>query len=239
MRKRLYDVLTRDDTRISEIYDAFMLAVIGASLIPLFFRDDELGQGADWLDGITVTIFILDYLARWATADLKLKKGWRSFVLYPFTPFAIIDLLTILPSLGLINPTFKTLRVLRALKALRVLKALRFSKYFALLARVIAKQSRTLISVGVIACGYVFISALIMFNVEPDHFDTFFEAVYWATTALTTVGYGDIYPVTVTGKVVSMLSSFMGIAVVALPSGIFTAGFMSELERMKDGDGPT
>jgi len=78
-----------------------------------------------------------------------------------------------------------------------------------------------------------------MFNVEPDHFDTFFEAVYWATTALTTVGYGDIYPVTVTGKVVSMVSSFMGIAIVALPSGIFTAGFIGELERMKDGDGPT
>ena len=75
---------------------------------------------------------------------------------------------------------------------------------------------------------------LIMFNVEPGNFKNFFDAFYWATTALTTVGYGDIYPVTEAGKIVSMLSSCLGIAIIALPSGILTAGFMSEIERRKD-----
>ncbi|MCD7843371.1 MAG: potassium channel family protein, partial [Clostridiales bacterium] len=86
-------------------------------------------------------------------------------------------------------------------------------------------------AVGTLAVGYVLISALIVFNVEPDTFDTFFDAIYWATVSLTTVGYGDIYPVTVIGKIVAMMSSFIGIAIIALPSGIITAGYMSELSK--------
>lgn len=66
-----------------------------------------------------------------------------------------------------------------------------------------------------------------MFNYEPDTFNHFFDALYWATTALTTVGYGDIYPVSIVGKFISMVSSLFGIAVIAMPAGIVTAGFMN------------
>ena len=72
-----------------------------------------------------------------------------------------------------------------------------------------------------------------MFQVEPDSFDTFFDAIYWAVVTLTTVGYGDIYPTSEIGRIVSMTSSFMGIAIVALPTGIITAGYMRELSREK------
>ena len=72
-----------------------------------------------------------------------------------------------------------------------------------------------------------------VFNVEPESFDNFFEAIYWATVSLTTVGYGDIYPVTSVGRVITMISSVFGIAVVALPAGIITAGYMKELEDRK------
>lgn len=80
------------------------------------------------------------------------------------------------------------------------------------------------------ALGYIFISALVIFNVEPETFGSFFDAVYWATVSLTTMGYGDIYPVSTIGRIVTMLSSFIGIAIVALPAGILTAGYMEELE---------
>ena len=80
---------------------------------------------------------------------------------------------------------------------------------------------------------YIIISALIVFNIEPDTFNNFFEAIYWATVSLTTVGYGDIYPITNIGKLVSMVSSVFGIAIVALPSGIITAGYMEELSKVK------
>ena len=67
---------------------------------------------------------------------------------------------------------------------------------------------------------------------EPDSFNTFFDAVYWATVSLTTMGYGDIYPVTTIGRVVTMISSIFGIAIIALPAGIIAAGFMDELNKM-------
>ena len=86
-------------------------------------------------------------------------------------------------------------------------------------------------AVCILSGGYILLSALIMFQVEPESFKTFFDAIYWAVVTLTTVGYGDLYPVSDIGRVVSMISSVMGIAIVALPTGIITAGYMSELNK--------
>ena len=87
------------------------------------------------------------------------------------------------------------------------------------------------------AFAYVLVSALIVFNVEPDSFNNYFDAVYWATVSLTTMGYGDIYPVTTAGRIVTMISSFMGIAIVALPAGIITSGMMDEINSAKEKTG--
>ena len=73
-----------------------------------------------------------------------------------------------------------------------------------------------------------------MYNVEPDTFNTFFDAVYWATISLTTVGYGDIYPVTAAGRIVTMISSVFGVAIIALPSGVVTAGYLDEINKKED-----
>ena len=185
-------------------------------------------------------IFIIDYLLRWATADFKYeKRGILSFLKYPFSPMAIIDLLSILPSLSIVNNGFKALRVLRMIRTLRVfrvLKVVRYSKSFQIIGNVVRSSKESLIAVGVLAIGYIVVSALVIFNVEPDSFDNFFEAVYWATVSLTTVGYGDIYPVSTLGRIITMVSSIFGIAVVALPAGIITAGYMSELKKQKDDD---
>ena len=81
--------------------------------------------------------------------------------------------------------------------------------------------------------GYILLSALIIFQVEPQTFPNYFDAVYWATITLTSIGYGDFTPVTYVGKAVAIISSFMGIAVFALPTGMITAGYMAELEDTK------
>ena len=91
------------------------------------------------------------------------------------------------------------------------------------------RTKESLLVVCGIAVGYVLVSALVVFNVEPDTFKNYFDAVYWATVSLTTMGYGDIYPVSVAGRIVTMISSFMGIAIVALPAGIITAGLMEDI----------
>ena len=149
---------------------------------------------------------------------------------------AIIDLVSILPSLNIINAGFRLLKVFRlfrTLRVLRVFKAIRYSKSITLIKGVFKEQKRALLTVAILAGVYVLISALIIFNVEPESFNTFFDAVYWAVVSLTTVGYGDIYPVTTVGRVITIISSIFGIAVIALPSGIISAGFISELQKMQ------
>ena len=232
-RKKLYQIIEpAEDNLLSKIYDFIIMLVIIASLVPLAFKETNIVF--ETIEYITVSIFILDYIMRLFTADLKLKKSVLSFFLYPITPMAIIDLISILPSLTALNSGFKLLkifRLLRALKVFRALKFLRYSKSFEIIVNVFKKQRRILSAVVTMAVAYVIISALIIYNVEPESFENFFDAIYWATVSLTTVGYGDIYPVTTLGRVVTMISSIFGIAIVALPSGVITAGYLSEIEK--------
>ena len=224
--------------KISTAYDYFMIVVIVVSLIPLAFKDESLFLQV--IDIITVSIFIVDYILRWITADYKLgKQGVWAFVQYPFTAMALIDLLSILPSVTIINRGFKVLRIfrmIRALRVLRVFKAMRYSKSLVIIGNVLRNSRDSLIAVCMLAAGYILISSLIIFNVEPDTFDSFFMALYWATVSLTTVGYGDIYPVSFVGRLIAMISSVFGIAIVALPASIITADYLSELKGKEDLD---
>ena len=237
-RKRIYEIIEKSETndRFSSIYGFSMMFIIVASLIPLAFKTDN--QVFDIIDKVCVVIFIIDYIFRWITADYKFdKRGGISFLRYPVSPMAIIDLVSILPSLTIISSGFKLLRVLRMIRAMRVFrvfKAIRYSKSFKIIGNVLRSSRNSLFAVCVLAGGYILISALIIFNVEPDSFNTFFEAVYWATVSLTTVGYGDIYPVSTMGRIITMISSIFGIAIVALPAGIITAGYMNEINSERD-----
>jgi len=186
-----------------------------------------------WIDKVTVIVFSIDYFLRWMTAVYKYKT-YKSYLYYPFTPFAIIDMLSILPSLTLLSPSLKLFRLLRLIRILKVCKAFklfRYSKSIIIILNVIRNEKKELTAVGTLAIGYILISALTIFNIEPDTFHTFFDAIYWATMSLTTVGYGDIYPISNVGRCIAMFSSFFGIAIVALPAGIITAGYMNELKK--------
>ena len=207
-----------------------MFLTIIVSLIPLTTKS-HTGIFM-WLDFVSTIIFITDYILRLVTADYKLEKGKLSFFLYPFTFLALADLLCILPSLFLLNNSLRLFKILRMLRILRVSKFIRYSKNIQILTNVLKKQKDSLMIVGLLALGYIFISALIIFNVEPSTFPNFFNALYWATISLTTVGYGDIYAVSTTGKIITMISSFLGIAIVALPAGIITAGDMKEIKEL-------
>ena len=226
MRKRLYSIIEPTDNgeKFSSIYDFIMMMTIIISIIPLAFKETNIIF--QWIDYITVSIFIIDYLLRLITADYKIKKSVASFFVYPITPMAIVDLVSILPSISILNSGFRLLklfRVLRTLKVFRAFKFLRYSKSFDIISNVFKKQKKVLSAVATMAVAYVLISALVIYNVEPESFQTFFDAIYWATISLTTVGYGDIYPVTTIGRIVTMISSVFGIAIIALPSGVITS----------------
>lgn len=239
MRKKLYSIIepAGNGTKLSSIYDFIMMATIVISIVPLAFKETNLIF--QWIDYITVGIFVLDYILRLFTADYKLNKSAASFFVYPITPMAIIDLLSILPSVTVLNNGFRLLklfRLLRTLKVLRAFKFLRYSKSFDVIASVFKKQKKVLSAVATMAVAYVLISALVIYNVEPESFETFFDAIYWATISLTTVGYGDIYPITTIGRIVTMISSVFGIAIIALPSGVITAGYLSEINKDQDNE---
>ena len=223
-----------DENTSLDWYDIAMMFTILLSLVPLAFKHHSLAF--EIIDKATVTVFILDYLLRWFVSDLRLKKGAVSFFIYPLTPMAVFDLLTILPSISLVSSSFKLfklVRLLRTFRAFRVFKAVRYSKSIKTVISVFKKQKESLLVVCVLAFVYVLVSALIVFNVEPDSFGNYFDAIYWATVSLTTMGYGDIYPVTTAGRIVTMISSIMGIAIIALPAGIITSGFMDELQNQR------
>ena len=227
MRKKLYEIIDK-----SAAYNWFMIVIIVASLVPLGFKGDH--PALHVIELVTVCIFIIDYVVRWFTADFSgSRSALASILLYPLRPMAIIDLLTILPSLILINPAFRALRILRLFRALRVFRLFRYSKNVEILVNVFKKQKNVLFAVGGFAVGYVLVSALIMFQIEPETFPSFFEALYWSTVSLTTVGYGDIFAISTAGRIMTMISAFVGIAIVALPAGVITAGYLEELGNDK------
>lgn len=238
MRKRLFEIveLAKDGDRQSAAYDSAMMILIVFSLIPLAFKSEY--QFLTILDKACAVAFILDYLLRFFTADYKLNEHSScAFIKYPFTFMAIIDMISILPSFTTANGSLKVLRLFRmfrALRVFRVFKAARYSKNIRIIARVLHEAKDALSAVCSMAVIYVLVSALVILNIEPDSFSSYFEAVYWATVSLTTMGYGDIYPVSTVGRMFTMLSSFFGIAIIALPAGIITAGYMDILHEERE-----
>lgn len=240
-RRRLYEIVeqAQNDDKPSLFYDIFMIVVVIISLIPLGFKDEY--PVFKITDVCTAIIFAIDYLLRWMTADYRLKsKSALAFLRYPFTLTAVFDLLTILPAFTILGDYFKLFRIvrmvrtLRLLKLLNLMKAFRYSRTLKIIGTVARNSKEALIVVASFACFYILVSALLVFNVEPDTFNTFFDAIYWATVSLTTVGYGDLYPVTSVGKAISMVSSVLGIAIIALPASIITAGYMKALDEYVD-----
>ena len=209
-----------------------MLTSIVLSLFPLLFKKSVVAF--EIIDKLTVCVFVFDYLLRLITAKQKVKKGFASYLLYPFYPLAIIDLLSILPSFLALNKglkAFKVFRLLRTFKVFRSFKVFRYSKNIERIILVLKKQAKSLIAVASMAMFYIFFSALVMFNIEPNTFEHFFDALYWAAISLTSVGYGDITPTTVAGRSFTILSALVGLAVVALPSGIITAGYIDIINQ--------
>lgn len=242
LRERIFNIIELDenDNIASSIYDRFMQMVIIVSIIPLMSRGQN--KVFETIEIGATVLFSIDYLLRWITEDLRSqRRGIKAFLLYPFTFVAIIDILTILPAFSYVNNSFRVLRTWRLLRILRVAKVFKYYEPLQIVIEVFRKKAPVLLTVIGFALFYIFVTALFMFNVEgaknPEtdqlFFVDFYDALYWASCTLTTVGYGDIYPISDIGRFVSMISSLVGIAIIALPSGIITAGYMEEVNERK------
>ncbi|MBQ9830110.1 MAG: potassium channel family protein [Akkermansia sp.] len=237
IREKIFEVVEVRECGgvLSRVYNQFMLLLVVVSLLPLAFKENYAVFAVT--DRVVVVFFVLDYLLNWLTEDLRSgRRSIRAFLRYPFTLQAIVDLLSILPAVSFVHDGFRLLRLSRGLRLLRlaaVFKLAHHSQNMLLVLRTMRDSRDSLLAVCYLAVGYILLSALVIFNVEPQTYPSFFDALYWATVSLTTVGYGDIYPVTMLGRCVTMLSSLLGIALIALPAGIITAGYMNALHELK------
>lgn len=232
IRKRIFTIIEpyKGSDHISRFYDYAMIIVIICSIIPLMFSHDDGFLFA--LDKICVAIFIMDYILRWITADFRFKQhGKRAFLHYPFSAMAIIDLISILPSLTIINNSFKLFRLIRLAKLVRLAKLLRYSKNLKLIKSILKKSYHSLFIVAVAGLAYVAVAGLIAFNVEPDeHFDSYFDAMYWVVIVW------NLDPASVTGHIIAICSVIFGLAIVALPTSIITAEYINKLNRAEHSD---
>ena len=230
-RERIYTILTNKDEndKVAVWYNTGMTAVIVLWLVPLWFKGEIAAFVV--LNRVCVAIFIVDYLLRWVTADFKLKRGKASFFLYPITPLAILDLISILPIFLPMNASFEAIRAIRVAGSLRAFNLVRHSRTIRVLMAAGRSQRQALLIVFVLTVVFIVVCATVMFNVEPDTFDNFLGALYWSVISLTTIGYGDYYPATEIGRFVAMISAFAGVAIIALPSGIIAAGLIDELGK--------
>ena len=243
-REIIYSVIQTDRKANSvwnKLYNVFMILTIAVSILPCCFKTDREVPGIFWIERISFGIFVIDYILRWVTADLKYKRfGTKAFAIYPFRFHAVIDLIALLPGLFELLPlplynikALALIRIFRIVRCVRVFKTLKYSSSFNIIAKILKKQKNALLTVLFIALAYIFISAIFMYQIEPDTFQNFFEAIYWATISLTTVGYGDIYPTSIGGRLFGMISAFFGIAMIALPAGIISAGYLDIIMETK------
>ena len=229
---------------LSQFYDFLMLVAIAMGTVSLLFR--EYRPLFWYFDIISSAMYIVDYLLRWMTCDLRSEKPrWKAFLLYPFTPMAILDLLSILPTFEVVSSSYKLAKSARLLKIVRFTKIVHYIGPLEIFVKVIKKQRKLLMAVALVAIFDILITAILMFQSEQEIdpvtgeyiFKTFHDAFYWAAITLTTVGYGDLCPVSDLGKTLSIISSLLGIGIIAMPSSIITAGYMQELNRrMKEED---
>lgn len=233
MRKSIYRMVhIYDGNALSVFYKYFMIVMTILSLVPLAYKQDNYIFKI--VEAVCLIIFVIDYILRWSTADYKFdKKGVTPFLKYPIRLISIVDLLSILALVISVFDLLQNVKIAPALAVFRIIRIFRYSKNVRTILGIFMRSKKPLFAVGSLAVGYIIVSAIVMFNAEPESFATFFDAVYWSTVSLTTVGYGDIYPVTNIGRLIAMLSSFFGIAIVALPAGIITAEYLNIIKNEK------
>jgi voltage-gated potassium channel len=193
------------------------------------------------VERIATAIFAVEYALRvWTAVDLRggrFREPLWGRLRYAVSFFAIIDLISILPAvLGLLGAG--DLRVLRLLRFLRMLKLTRHSTIFALIWAVLRAEARAIGALVFILCLTVTISGALMYMIEGDEQPTVFSsipaAMWWAIETLTTVGYGDMVPVTALGRMLGGLVAIVGIGTLALFSGLITVGFLDQLRIRKE-----
>jgi voltage-gated potassium channel len=248
LRRRIA-VLFDDDgkhARIAQYFNGALALLIVANVSAVILESVESIRVSHLVafavfEHVATTIFAIEYALRlWTAVDLntgRFRDPIWGRLRYASSFFALVDLISILPAiLGLFGAG--DLRVLRLLRFLRMLKLTRHSKIFSLIWAVLREEARAIGALVFILCLTVTISGALMYMIEADEQPAIFSsipaAMWWAIETLTTVGYGDMVPVTALGRVLGGLVAIIGIGTLALFSGLITVGFLDQLRLRKE-----
>lgn len=248
MRKKIHDILEMTNAQdfLSRAFSLFIVSLISINIACIVLESiPELNAKYRNLffsiEIVSTTIFAIEYILRlWSCVESNLvtSHSIKTRVRYALSPLAIVDLLAFLPSiLQLMFPGID-LRFLRVLRLLRVFKLTRYFSSFELLLNVLHEERKNLAGIFVLLLVILTLAASALYLVErdiqPDKFGSIPQAMWWAIAALTTVGYGDVYPLSPAGQILGSLVTIVGIGMVALPSGILASAFSEQTRRKRE-----
>ncbi|GHV47048.1 hypothetical protein AGMMS49546_36190 [Spirochaetia bacterium] len=244
IRYRSYEIIenTRDNDLIGAVVNKVIIVLICLNIISIIAESfDNLNSNVLFIlrifEYLSVAVFTLEYLVRLWTAPDRFPAAKHPYLKYIFSPMAILDMLAIAPFYLplLIRFDLRFLRVLRLFRLLRVFKLNRYSDSLNLIGRVIKKEKSKLLMTGFVIIVMIILASSVMYYfenaVQPDKFPNIIATLWWAISTLTTVGYGDVFPITYIGKFLSSIFAILGVGLVALPSGIICTGMINEINE--------
>lgn len=248
VRQRIFEIIqpAEKNDKTSKIFDNVILSLIIINIVSVVLESyDQISfeykHILEKVELISIIIFSIEFLLRIFTSDLLFheKNKIKSIWYFAKTPMAIIDLFAILPFyLPMLLPIdLRILRILRLVRVLRIFKLNRYTKSLSLIHKVLKNKKEELqISLFVVFILLLLSSSMIYFTenqVQPEKFPNIIQSLWWSIVTLTTVGYGDVVPITSIGKILGGFISLLGIGLVALPTGILSSGFIEEIDNAK------
>ncbi len=240
-RKRVFDIIQIGPTqdRVSRLFDFFIAIVIVLNIAVLILETfqelEAYTKVLRTIETVTIVIFIIEYILRIWTADFLypgMKRG-KAVLRFIFSFYGIVDLLTILPFFYLAG--FSALRILRVARIFHLFRVNSYSDSFNVITSVLVDKYKQILSSLLIIAMLMLFSSLCMYNVEhaaqPEAFSNVLSALWWSLSCIFTVGYGDIYPITILGRGMAVIITILGVCAVAIPTGIISAGFVEHYRK--------
>ena len=242
-KKRIFDIIQIGNTEdiISRGFDILLTIVILLNISVLFLSTfEKMDPYADILQSfetVTILIFCIEYALRIWTSDLLYpdKPKGKAILAFLASFDGIVDLLTILPFFYLSG--FSAFRMLRVVRIFHLFRINAYYDSFNVITSVLYEKKNQIASSVFIILVIMLASSLCMYSVEhpvqPEAFKNAFSGIWWSLTTIFTVGYGDIYPITALGRFMAVIITFLGVGVVAIPTGIISAGFVEQYAKMQ------
>ena len=241
LRLRIYEQIVNDSPGLKT---SLFNKICGVTIfISIFFAviitensiDYKFGDLIDLLDWVIGGLFCVEYFCRLWVAPLEKKygKGWKGFLRYMFSPMAIIDVIAIVPSFIGVRAELKILRIIRLLRILKIGRSEKFKQSIYHFNYALRSKSQELQISIFYTVLLLLISSTLMYlaesSIQPDLLGSIPRCLWWSITTVSAVGYGDSIPITALGKIIASITSLLGIAAIAIPTGILASGFSDSI----------